>query len=125
MKAIMRIKRHNWGLCTVFDWSEIKYSLYPDGSYTIATRDGNKKPIIQMSDKGVLPNSEFAKAKKLMNQFNNHEPFPKIDACDGEAFEITTYDEQGNIVGHRSLGYIYGIEVIEKLVQIFDSDYER
>lgn len=33
MKSILRIRRHNWGLCTAYDWSVIRYLLYPDGSY--------------------------------------------------------------------------------------------
>mgnify|MGYP003292812468 CR=1 FL=1 len=122
MKSILRIKRVNWGLHSDMDWDEIRYLLYPNGSYKISAKNGRKEIMKEYSISGKFSNDKLNATLKLINEFNKCEPSIRVDACDGEGFEITTYNEEGCKMGYRALGYVYGIDTIEQMVKMFDED---
>lgn len=42
----------------------------------------------------------------------------KTDASDGVAWEFKLFDENGEVVKHRELGYIYGIEPYKTIAAV-------
>ena len=44
------------------------------------------------------------------------------NAGDGSAWEFKLYDENGTVIRHRDLGYIYGIEPYESIASLLLSE---
>ena len=111
-KIILKIENHNWGLKTIYSWSEKTWCIYDDLSVEYVVRNGEGKiksylHNISTEDLNqIILNIESAK-------FDNRE----VQACDGEAWEFTQY-EKDNIIWQRKLGYIYGIEPLETISNI-------
>lgn len=111
-KLIFKIEDNDWGLKTIFTWSTKTWYIYDDLSieYKIKNGEGKIKSysynITDEDLKQILQNIELAKS-------DNRE----VQAFDGEAWEFIQY-ENGNVIWERKLGYIYGIESLEKICDI-------
>ena len=71
-----------------------------------------------------LPPEAFERLKALLYgdflQAKTHQ-----DAFDGEGWEMTLYDEDGNVVHETGTGYIYGVPVLEEIVRILNDPGPR
>lgn len=111
-QLIMKIENQNWGQHLISEWSTKIWYLFNDLSIDYEVINGQKKSKMYSHNindeklKEIINNLDLA---KLDNQF--------IDACDGEAWEFTQY-ENDKVIWKRDLGYIYGIEPLEKISYI-------
>ena len=113
MKSVILEMRHaNWGMIGPDSWKGSRFTLYDDLSvdriddYNSA-EDNEKKSsynITQEQYDDIKRNLDLA--KKITT---------KVEACDGESYEFIEYKD-GSIVWKRDLGYIYGIEPLESIV---------
>lgn len=116
---LLRAIRHNWGMSTEGDWSEIEWLIYSDRSYCI-----NIRYVLMPRDNcfkvkvGRLREKRFA---SLIDTMKDPWLNPSIisDGCDGEAWQFMQYSGDGKIVKTSGeLGYIHGHEVLEKMITL-------
>lgn len=119
--------RHmNWGVESSFahEWSETVWAIDYDGSvtYFIKYTDG----MCSMPSMVKLGNDEMKELIKIFKKaLKKHE---KVYCCDGEGWEIISYDKKGNQNGYFG-GYIYDILELERLsnylYSIINNDLKR
>lgn len=115
LKAIER----NWGLIGPGDWDKHSWKINDDGwyQYKESYRSMGEDYLTEIPDvveEDVLSPEQMKRLKAAMDR---DWPDNKTDACDGTAWEFKLYDN-GKIIKHRDLGYIYGIEPYESIVTI-------
>ena len=71
-----------------------------------------------MVEEGSLSGSQLESLKDLLAADWSEE---KTDACDGAAWEFKMY-ENDELIKHRDLGYIYGIEPYESIVKLLTEE---
>ena len=65
----------------------------------------------------------FAKLKKAIKQKPWRNPSIRCDGCDGVAWQIESYSENGNIENTSGeVDYIYGHRVLETIVSLLPED---
>ena len=110
---IIKVIEENWGLKGPFDRESKEWRIYSNFNveHVIKYRDLKEtKEVIncyKISDnelKEILSNIELAKLNVI-----------KVDGCDGVAWEFIQYEENKEI-WKRNLGYIYGINPLEKII---------
>ena len=121
---ILKATERNWGLIGPGDWDKHSWKINDDGWYqykeTYRTGDPDAFPAIpEMVTEGTLSDDQMNRLKAALAQGWSDE---KTDASDGVAWEFKLYDENGEIVKHRELGYIYGIEPFETIASVLTED---
>ena len=76
-----------------------------------------------------MDEAAFTKLKEAIKKEPWRDPSINRDACDGEAWEINSYKEDGSIdKTSGKLGYIYGqriLEAITELLPLSTEHYEK
>ena len=86
---------------------------------TYRTSDPDEFPAIpEMVTEGTLSDDQLNRLKSALAQDWTDE---KTTACDGVAWEFKLY-ENDQIVKHRDLGYIYGIEPYETIAAVLSEE---
>ena len=121
---LLKATERNWGLIGPGDWDKHSWKINDDGWYqykeTYRTGDPDAFPAIpEMVTEGTLSDDQMNRLKAALAQEWSDE---KTDASDGVAWEFKLYDENGEIVKHRELGYIYGIEPFETIASVLTED---
>lgn len=112
--------KDNWGLVNSQEdyWSSSYWTVYYDGTveyYEIYNLSGETSHVTR-----ELSDEEFAElSKALQGRFRKCDE--GVDACDGEVWSMTYYGTDGEKI-HHFFGYMYGIPVLEDIVEILDSD---
>ena len=110
------------------DWSERDFSI--NTLYTLTWNVYNDKSVIitpvyvvsgrQKPIKTMLDEESFNRIKEIIAQ---HDLLARMhdDACDGEGWDMTVYDQDGSILSHNC-GYIYGVKPLEEVVNILEEN---
>ena len=120
---ILKATEKNWGLVGPGAWEKRSWKINDDGWYqykeTYRTGDLDEFPAIpEMVTEGTLSADQLNRLKTALAQDWTNE---KTKACDGVAWEFKLY-ENGEIVKHRDLGYIYGIEPYETIAAVLSEE---
>ena len=120
---ILKATEKNWGLVGPGAWEKRSWKINDDGWYqykeTYRTGDPDEFPAIpEMVTEGTLSADQLNRLKTAVAQDWTNE---KTKACDGVAWEFKLY-ENDQIVKHRDLGYIYGIEPFETIAAVLSEE---
>ena len=118
---ILKVTAENWGLSGPGDWERSTWKINRDGTYTLKKRyrplDGDPDTP-EMVTEGALDAEQMEILKECIDEYWSNE---NADACDGTAWEFKLY-ENGTVIRHRDMGYIYGIEPFESIAALLDED---
>lgn len=114
----------NWGLTRAGDVYNIVWEIYYDMTYKVtkyvlelsSERKNVLPSIICYVNKGVMEAEHFDKLKLLVDKrpWRNKD---EIRTCDGMAWDIKLYSEDGSLLNSSGKTYyIYGEEVLENIV---------
>ena len=114
MGIFLKAEHHSWDLRTRYDWSSNEFELSYDGNLHIVVKyyDIVVDSVVKMQEDNLSEIMELIPSKPIDE---------KVVACDGSAWEFTVFDDTGKIRFQRELGYIYGIEDLEKIAGILES----
>lgn len=119
---LLKAKNYNWGLIGPGSWDERSWKVYDDGSYILSIKyrpeDFDRNPR-KDTFKGTMDKHSISELNRLVTGQWSVSP---VDACDGEAWEFTAYDNKGEIHQLFDCGYIYGVEVLEKIANLLPND---
>ena len=131
-QLLLKATEHNWGLTGPGDWSEVEWRIFRDGSYEIVSsfrpsfeayeNEGKPRPTKKKS-KGIMDGADFAKLQEALKREPWRDPAIDVFACDGVAWEIESYKEEGSVEKTSGkLDYIYGHSVLETIVDLLPAD---
>lgn len=131
-QMILKAINYNWNMAGPGDWENSTWHVYEDGSYilrsvfrpssaayedSIITKKEPKSTILKIS--GIMDEAAYIKLKEAIKREPWREPSINHDACDGEAWKITSYKEDGSIEkSSGEIGYIYGNCVLENITRL-------
>ena len=127
----------NWGLIGPGDWTKVVWNIFSDGYYekivyfypTDYDDEFLKKHHIRKKQKKNTGRMKLKSIKKLCKELSREpwrDPTIEIDACDGVAWQIESYNEDGSIdKTSGDVDYIYGHIILENIVSLLpdDEDY--
>ena len=126
---LLSAEEHNWSCIGPGDWKTVSWRIYSDASYKIKIAfqkswddmpsflHDKREPNNYKTKTGVMEKEAFEKLNKLIKTPIWRDSSLRIDACDGEAWSIYYYSPTKEILNSSGkLGYIYGEEVLEKIV---------
>lgn len=133
---LLKAIKENWGLTGPGDWSEVRWVIFDDGSYEVVS---TSNPTSEAWDKaykmgeypkpgkkqttGKMDGESFSKLLEAMRSEPWRDPTVNVDACDGVAWEIESYGEDGSVKNTSGkLGYIYGHRSLEKIASLLPED---
>jgi len=129
---LLKAVEHNWDMIGPGEWYKVTWRIYYDGSYEIfstfnppdeAYEKENRPKPVRRKTSGTMEEAEFSKFREAMKREPWRDPSLIVDACDGEAWEIESYNKDGSIdKSSGKLGYIYGHSVLETIVSLLPSD---
>ncbi len=135
-QLLLKAVEHNWGLMGPGDWSEVKWCVFYDGSYEVITtfnpsfedydhvweRNERPKPVKKKTT-GKITYEAFSKLQEAIKCEPWRDPSLDVHACDGVAWEIESYREDGGIENTSGkLDYIYGHRILETIVSLLPND---
>lgn len=115
-RVILKAAEHNWGLMGPGDWETSVWTIRNDR--TFAAKASFRSDDGQIPDKTVQGNLELSDYDNIVELINTVWSEEITHACDGTAWEFKVYGSKGALEKHRPLGYIYGIEPFESIVDI-------
>ena len=129
---LLKAAEHNWDMIGPGEWYKVTWRIFRDGSYEIVStfnptyedykEEGMPKPVRKKAT-GMMEEDAFSKLRKALMCEPWRDPTPDVYACDGVAWEIESYNEDGSIdKSSGKLGYIYGHSVLETIVNLLPSD---
>lgn len=122
---LLKAIEHNWDIIGPGDWTGTKWLIFSDGSYEIAAKY-NTHEKTEKKTAGQMNNKAFDKLRKALRCDPWRDPSVNVFACDGVAWEIESYRDDGSIEKTSGkLGYIYGHRVLETIVSLLPSDGNR
>ena len=110
--VLLTAECHNWGLCTVFDWRETKYTLRSDGTLTVVTFEGENIT----ETKCQIPEKDMAYINKHIDK--GMEQGTHSCGCDGVAWRFQHRNHE------CELGYVFGTD-LEKIANILIDAEDR
>ncbi len=119
---MLKATERNWGLTGPGDWEKHSWKINDDGwyqykeSFRSVTEEIPEIPTVTADS--VLSKDQMRKLQELLSADWSEE---KADACDGTAWEFKMYQD-GKVIKHRNLGYIYGIEPYESIACILKEE---
>ncbi len=132
---MLKAVKHNWGLMKMGSWVSKTWSVFSDGTYEIRSEYGpvfsdeeyqyyvSTGKIQELLQKdihtvtGRMDDRAFSLLKTQMNRKPWKDLLVECYACDGVAWEIEEYGENGSVINTGGqLGYIYGQKVLESIV---------
>ncbi len=126
---LLKAIEHNWGLMMPGEWSKVEWLIFPDGSYEIISffRElewGEKRTNgTRGKTTGQMDDAAFSKLREALLLDPWRDPSLIVHACDGVAWKIDSYREDGSIEkSSGKLDYIYGHRTLETIVGLLPSD---
>ena len=120
---LLKATERNWGLIGPGDWEKRTWKIHMDGTYQLKTTylpvDPDDHETPEVTEEGALYEEQLEALKEHAGEYWNDDT---ADACDGSAWEFKLYDENGTVIRHRDLGYIYGIEPYESIASLLLSE---
>ncbi|MBR4500829.1 MAG: hypothetical protein IKP22_02920 [Clostridia bacterium] len=137
-RLLLKAVEHNWSLTGPGSWNEIKWLIFYDGYFQVVSvftptfevinkRETQKcteqRTPVMKKTAGRMPDEAFAKLREAIKCEPWRDPALHVSACDGAAWEIESYGEDGSIESTSGkLDYIYGHRVLEKIVSLLPGD---
>lgn len=130
-QMLLRAELHNWSLIGPGDWTTVTWLVFFDGSYSIHREflpewEKTKADFRKMSKSeecGTLNPKMINQLKEAIDRDPWRNPRIKCDACDGVAWIIEAFSEDGDIIKTSGeLDYIYGHKNLEAIVSCLPSD---
>ena len=109
-QPLLKAVEHNWGLTGPGDWSEVRWLVFYDGSYEVIStfrpssedyddawkRNEQPKPVKKKTT-GKLADDVISKLREAIKCEPWRGPSLDVHACDGVAWEIESYREDGSV----------------------------
>ena len=121
---LLKVGLHNWGLIGPGNWTSTEWYIYDDGFYRIDRRYNPDMDILRsrynassvlIRGGGILEIDKLQELQRLIKVIPWRDKAIDSDACDGEAWTIEAYDENGNIINSSGpLDYIYMVKGYSK-----------
>ena len=125
---ILMACNENWSLRKQGDWERVVWHIFNDGSYQIETGFAPiHDPENYVRREGRMKTLSFQKLMEVLSSDWDTDS-RNIDACDGDAWAIDQYENGDMIRSSGPLGYVYGKEAIERIIDLLpcqDSVYEK
>ena len=123
---LLKATERNWGLMGPGDWDRRSWKIYDDGwfQYKEQYRSGADEELPEIPDVVEEGSMTEVQLQQLMDLLESDWSQERTDACDGVAWEFKMYRDE-EIVKHRELGYIYGVEPYERIVEILGKVVEK
>lgn len=133
---LLKAIEHNWGLQGPGDWSTVKWDIFNDGFYEVistfhpsfddykeaAVRNERPKPL-KKKKTGKMDAETFSNLREALKHEPWRDPSLEVSACDGVAWEIESYGEDGSVRNTSGrLDYIYGHHSLETIVSLLPED---
>ena len=119
---LLKATEKNWGLQGPGDWEKRSWKIHSDGTYLLKTTyrpvDPDDTETPEVTEEGALSQEQMEILKECIEEYWNNDT---ADACDGSAWEFKLYDN-GTVIRHRDLGYIYGIEPYESIAALLSEE---
>lgn len=124
-KLLIKAVMCNWDEIGPGDWTEVTWQVFSDGSYKIIysfnptfEEDEGLPSAKNKITTGKMWKIAFARLKRAIKREPWRDPSIYVEADDGVAWTIVSYNENGTI-GNTSgeLDYIYGQRVLEAIVK--------
>ena len=134
---ILKAEIHNWSMKGPGSWDTATWYVFNTGSYRLETSEipteneidkimaaqesrGDPDRFRRRSvKKGVLSEEKLPELANTMERKPWRDPSIICDACDGEAWVITQFAEDGSIVQTSGeVDYIYGNRILETIVSL-------
>ena len=122
---LLKAEIHNWGLIGPGNWTSTEWYIYDDGFYRIDRRYNPDIDVLRSRYNassvlircgGILEIEKLQELQRLISVTPWRDEALNCDACDGVAWTIEAYDENGNITNSSGpLNYIYGQRVLEEI----------
>ena len=110
----IEVRHTNWGMIAPNDWTDQIWKIYTDLTVDIENSYNRAENKVEKSH-AKLKLEQYNEILKNISQAKIEDT--KVEAFDGEAWEIIQY-EKGQEVWKRNLGYIYGIKSLENIAKI-------
>ena len=120
------------------DWNTVTWLIYNDGSYDIISAfnptmedkdiveifNSNERPkLVEKKTTGAMGQDAYLRLCEAIKSDPWRDPTLDVHACDGVAWELEAYSEDGSIEKTSGkLGYIYGHRVLETIVSLLPQD---
>lgn len=137
-RILLKAVEHNWGLIGPGDWSKVTWRIFFDGFYeivstfipTLETTDlsqhmerRGRPTSIKKKDTGTMGQEPLSRLQVAIKRDPWRDSSINIWACDGTAWEIESYHEDGSIEkSSGKIDYIYGNEALETIVDLLPRD---
>ena len=133
---LLKAKEYNWGLLGPGDWSEVEWQVYYDGSFEVIStfnpsfvackemlKKDDRPKLVRTKTTGKMNKKTFSKLQEAIKNEPWRDPSLNVSGCDGVAWEIESYSENGSIK-HTSgkPDYIYGHRVLETIVSLLPKE---
>lgn len=134
---VLKAKINNWSLMGPGSWETATWYVFNTGSYRLESSEirtekeideimaaqescGDPARFCRRSVKrGRLSEKKLSELIAALEQQPWRDPSIICDACDGEAWVITQFAEDGSIIQTSGeLGYIYGHRILETIVSL-------
>lgn len=122
---LLKATERNWGLIGPGDWDKRSWKIDENGwyQYTIVFRSGSPDipEIPTVTEEGQFDAGTLRELKDLLAAQWSDET---TRAYDGTAWEFKMY-ENGTVVKHREVGYVYGIEPYESIAGLLSRERQE
>ena len=129
---LLRAVEHNWGLHEPGAWAKSEWRIYTDGSYELISTfaglptDKDRTRPIRKRIVGQMEKRTFSRLRKALKRTPWRDPALKVHACDGEAWKIESYKEDGSVdKTSGDLDYIYDHQNLEAIVDLLPGDGDQ
>ncbi len=133
---LLQVEQHNWGFMQAGSWSSTVWYIYSNRSYKrmsyyhlsmeeyyqrieLVGYNSREETFNRISRYGKISEKRYTRMMKLLSSEQWRNPEEQISGCDGSAWKIEQYSEDGSLV--RTSGdvdYIYGNSILESLVSL-------
>ena len=132
-KLMLKAIKHNWGLIGPGDWKEVEWYIFCDGSYQVVSTfipplevSCELPELVKKKTAGRIGEKRLAKLREAMSCEPWRDPTLEIHACDGVAWQIESYKDDGSVENTSGrVGYIYGHRVLETIVSLLPANGNR
>lgn len=127
VSKMLEVIEHNWGLKFQGDWHTVTWIINYDMSYSITVEyvpEWNPDRTVPNNTdsriiNGIMDKSAHDELREQLEIKQWRDPDIQINACDGVAYQIIYYSADGKTLNSSGkLGYIYGEEVLENIVNM-------
>ena len=117
-RLLLKATKHNWGELHPGDWLLKNWLICSDATFEyLVTFRSESKPAKRTV--GKMDKEAFSQLCEAIKREPWRDPSIDVHACDGAAWEIVSYNEDGQVdKTSGELDYIYGHEVLETIVSL-------